>query len=222
VRLVGRSAYKRVFLYTADTEETVKTEILDAFTRQDDEGAAVVVATTCFGTGIDCPTVGWVLSLGGSYSILDYVQESGRGGRNGKTSICRVLMHENHTAYLEKQHADVSSRGHLEGAHFSTQPQSFLDYVQASREGRCLRQHMLRVLDGKGSSCIVSTSEPCSNCASILDTDGRGPDTTPDLASAPASPRSDRSDVNSSSFMSLSGKLEIELYLRCTVSPHFF
>ena len=61
----------------------------------------VVVATCGFGMGIDSPYVRAVVQVGYSRSITEYVQESGRAGRDGKPANC-VLLFSNHLMEREK------------------------------------------------------------------------------------------------------------------------
>jgi len=49
-----------------------------------------MVATSAFGVGIDNHHVRVVLHVGSTYSLIDYAQETGRGGRDG--SPCEALM----------------------------------------------------------------------------------------------------------------------------------
>jgi hypothetical protein len=52
--------------------------------------------------------------------------------------------------------------GWREGAHPSTLPESFLSYVDAAKQCRCLRQYILKVLDGTGESPLCSSIAPRS------------------------------------------------------------
>jgi hypothetical protein len=114
-------------------------------------------------------------------------------------------MQPYHVGQLKRSQQQVTRAGsQREGAHPSTQPESFLSYVDAAKQGRCLRQYILTVLDGSGESCIVSGSAPCSNCAPLQH---RSPDRSYgghfSLGTSPA--RSERSEPNVQSFMSSSG-----------------
>jgi superfamily II DNA helicase RecQ len=51
----------------------------------------VVVATNPFGCGIDIPCVRVVMHLGLPWSLLDYIQETGRAGRDNEPADC--IMH---------------------------------------------------------------------------------------------------------------------------------
>ena len=61
------------------TSTSVKNRILKSFTKVD----GVAVSTVAFAMGIDVPNINNVLHLGTPNDLECYVQESGRGGRDG-------------------------------------------------------------------------------------------------------------------------------------------
>ncbi|TMM28881.1 RecQ family ATP-dependent DNA helicase [Polaribacter aestuariivivens] len=66
------------------------------------EKTPIMVATNAFGMGIDKPNVGLVIHYNLPFSIENYVQETGRAGRNNKKSFA-VLLYNNHDIALYKE-----------------------------------------------------------------------------------------------------------------------
>ena len=51
-------------------------------------GVRIMVCTSAFGTGVDVPNVRITLHIGGARSLVEFVQECGRAGRDGLKAIC--------------------------------------------------------------------------------------------------------------------------------------
>ena len=65
-------------------------ERADAITRF--VSGTTIVATSCFGLGVDIPDIRLVVHYGLPRSLLAYVQECGRAGRDGALSTCVLLF----------------------------------------------------------------------------------------------------------------------------------
>lgn len=69
------------------------------------EKTPIMVATNAFGMGIDKSNVGLIVHLNLPSSIENYVQETGRAGRDGKKSYA-VLLHNEHDVLLFKEQTE--------------------------------------------------------------------------------------------------------------------
>ncbi len=66
------------------------------------EERPIMVATNAFGMGIDKPNVRVVVHMDLPYSLENYIQEAGRGGRNGNKAFSVVLQNENDILTFKK------------------------------------------------------------------------------------------------------------------------
>ena len=62
----------------------------------------IMVCTCAFGTGIDLPDVRVTIHLGAARSLVDFVQESGRGGRDGHHAFAFVLHSKKYNENFER------------------------------------------------------------------------------------------------------------------------
>ena len=85
------SRFRVVEMYSRCTENGVKDSIVQSFCNPSSP-LRVIIATIAFGMGLDSPCVRAVIHWGPSEMIEDYVQESGRGGRDGKNA-CAILLY---------------------------------------------------------------------------------------------------------------------------------
>ena len=128
----------------ACTESVLKTEILQMFVVPNSV-LRVIVATTAFGMGIDCPNVHRVFHWGPPNSISMYVQEVGRCGRDGKPSIA--------TLYLVHGYCNVDD-----------------DMVNYCQQNNSCRREILMApfVDQQGAICKPSTMHLCCDVCERL------------------------------------------------------
>ena len=143
------SRFRLVDMYMSATDESVKHTIVESFCKVDSP-LRVIICTIAFGMGIDCPDVRQVVHWGISDDIEMYMQESGRGGRDGK-SACALL-------YYKK--SDLDSR---------RTTQAMIDYCKNTSV--CRRSLLLKHFDfnahsAHGCSCcdVCSNYPSCSDC----------------------------------------------------------
>ena len=77
-------------VYTYCTHETVKTKTITQFTKP--LSLRIVIATITFGMGINCSVVQHVIHWSLPADSEMYVQECGRGGRDGKLSCGTIIV----------------------------------------------------------------------------------------------------------------------------------
>ncbi|UAM99130.1 RecQ family ATP-dependent DNA helicase [Polaribacter litorisediminis] len=80
-----------------------QSEKQNAFKNWMTESTPIMVATNAFGMGIDKPNVGVVIHFDLPFSLENYIQESGRAGRNEKKSFAVLLKNENDIAIYKEQ-----------------------------------------------------------------------------------------------------------------------
>ena len=99
--------YRYVTMYTRASTTQMKEMVMSLFSRTDTI-LRVVIATTAFSMGIDCPNVHQIIHWGIPCSFEQYVQEIGRAGRDGFPSQAVLIMGRLsvHTEMLMKQYVE--------------------------------------------------------------------------------------------------------------------
>ena len=121
--------------------------IYDEFTGGD--GQNVMVSTSLLGAGVDIPHVRHVWHFGVPWSLIDYIQETGRGGRDGRPAHSHVFTWkaELQSSPRKLQYTEDAMRQLL------TQPSD------------CRRVLISQILDNRPTSCtLLKRSNFCDHC----------------------------------------------------------
>ncbi len=90
-----------VEMFHAGTPQSVKDHVIKNMTATESH-LRVLIAIVAFGMGVNCKEVRRAIHFGPSKNLEQYVQESGRAGRDGKSSTCTILYNGLLAAYCEK------------------------------------------------------------------------------------------------------------------------
>ena len=133
-------------IYWSDLEKGEKEEIADSFMTGQKR---VLITTTAFGTGIDHKKIRVVIHYGGAYGIMEFHQQSGRGGRDSLAAISVIITTNNFRNTLPKP--------------LKVATEEFWRLVDRSD---CIRQIISDVVDDSMCTpCLgISGAIPCFNC----------------------------------------------------------
>ena len=81
--------FRLVDMFTSVTDQEIKDTIIDKFTSPSQ--LRIVIATTAFGMGVNCPDVREVIHVGIPDDTEEYMQETGRAGRDGLPALAMLL-----------------------------------------------------------------------------------------------------------------------------------
>jgi superfamily II DNA/RNA helicase len=109
----------------------------------------LIIATSALGTGVDFPGIAYIVHVGMPWSMIDYAQESGRGGRAGERVDSVVLVEKGEVERTMKQKSD------------DIDVQAIGTFIIGNG---CRRGLMSGYLDGKRVECNDVETAGCDRC----------------------------------------------------------
>jgi ATP-dependent DNA helicase RecQ len=108
----------------------------------------LMCATTAFGVGVDIPNIRFSIHAGSPYTLRDFVQQSGRIGRDGLPSTASIVYS---TDDPETSAANLKGKDPI------------FEFLRM--KSSCLRAVMSQEFDGFPHACFVhADTAPCQNC----------------------------------------------------------
>ena len=90
-------------MFTSGTHPSVKESIISSFTKPSSESVIrVLIATVAFGMGVNPPNIRHVYHCGPPHDIETYVQEIGRGGRDGGLTYATLFYSDAFKRFVDK------------------------------------------------------------------------------------------------------------------------
>lgn len=176
--------------YHAGLEPLAREEMIKKWAQGNEYN--ILVATSALSAGLDYASVYLVLHIDAPSGMIDYAQETGRGGRDGKPTECIVLLAPKWKVLWESNYCSnflLTDRQYME------------KYLQADH---CLRASLSLYLDDETSKSFGVTckacdqSQICSVCA-IEHTELDEPDNF-SFSSSPLSPTTELATTDSLAF----------------------
>jgi len=141
-------------------------------------GSRVMVCTNAFGTGVDTANVRTVIHFTGSGSLLEYSQEAGRAGRDGKPAECIYIYSAEFATRWQQTLASSwrgpgrCGRGPVETRHISLMYQQLCEWVL--NMSSCRKNALFNYLDGYGPGlCLYDVESVCCDVCEDLES-GKG------------------------------------------------
>jgi len=137
-------------IYHADLDEEVRAAVYQEWQAGT---IKILVATSALGLGIDYAHVRFVIHQGQSRSLIDFSQESGRAGRDGKEARSVIFTSKEmrqKCEWMEKK--ELEWAGHLTGGF-----KAMSDWVggkKVSGVKECRRVGLGLYMDGNGTNCL--------------------------------------------------------------------
>lgn len=123
-----------------------------------------IAATTGLGTGVDIPGIVAIVHMEQPYGLVDFVQQTGRGGRRDGEVVESVIVTDGKPVKHDEQSSDVE--------HMNRQAmERFINDVDCRRVGLGL------FMDGQARDCEEMDGERCDRCRDRVESNPLGEDT---------------------------------------------
>ena len=139
-------ANRIVGLFHSLTWAKYKSRVSRSF-KGNDGVVRVVIASSALSMGVNYPDVKYVIHLGPARSVVDHIQQAGRGGRNGSQAFNVVVFH---------------------GQQLSQCEQPIKEFAKCSS---CFRKELYKSLDATVQS-VMPLHNCCNNCANSCNCGG--------------------------------------------------
>lgn len=116
-----------------------------------EEGGRWIAATTGLGTGIDIAGITAVIHMGPPYGLVDFVQQTGRGGRRDGEVVESVIIKTAGRGYIRPEASDVEHWNH----------EAMITFME---QESCGRVTLGQIMDGEGRDCDQLQAELCDRC----------------------------------------------------------
>jgi superfamily II DNA helicase RecQ len=146
------AAMLRCECHHSQMDEAAKTKALSTWA--DGKSASRwITATTGLGTGIDIRGITAVIHAGWPYGLVDFIQQTGRGGRRDGERVESVVVVERYPGWRNQHGSDIEHEN-----------REALDRFVNSSD--CRRATIGSFMDGVGRECDVLGAERCDRCSS--------------------------------------------------------
>jgi len=119
------SGYRLVEMYTSILPAEKKDEVMGTFSIKNGK-IRLVIATTAFGMGVDTQDVARIIHWGSPSTTEEYVQETGRSGRNGCAALAMLHL------LGSKKHIALRMRHYIENESLCRRKLLFQDFIKYS------------------------------------------------------------------------------------------
>lgn len=116
-----------VDVFTRVSTQEKKEQVIASF-KLVDSTLRIIVATTAFGMGVDCPNIRQIYHWGSPSLLEDYVQQVGRAGRDGEAAVATI------SAVRVGKHTSKEMRAYMENSTMCRRRLLFQDFLSYSEK----------------------------------------------------------------------------------------